>query len=188
MDVPIEPAPPEELPPLGLRIPGFGGAVLKMTLIPLSDRSPDREVVRLGVDITIVDPNRLVCYRGRRADSAQFAELADFLRHAMSDVAPQASADTFTMTSAGFMLSIPTSDDFKIDLLTSVIIDLDDEIADYDQTQFTTNRATLWAAIESAEAIAAAYRHEPPTPKLARRGTPKSKPKSKSNPRGCTKP
>lgn len=136
-----------------IRIPGTGGATFILRPVPISDRWPDREVPRMGLDITLADPGRVVTYRDRPMTEPDLRNLADFLHRAMAAPDPHVSTGTFTADETGLLMSIPTSDSMTVDLLISVVTDPATEVKDFDQMRFTTNRAALWGAVEAARRI-----------------------------------
>lgn len=55
---------------------------------------------------------------------------------------------TFTAAAAGVLISIPLSIAEDVDLQISLVVFLDEQIADYDQMRFTTQRAALWEPVQ----------------------------------------
>ncbi len=136
-----------------IRIPGLGGAALIVELMPVFERGELLETQRLGIDITLIDPTRLVRYFARPIEASDLRRLAGFLRKTIKDDNPETSHGVFTAERSGLMLSVPFSEGSEVEIDVAVRAD-DSDPDELDRLNFTTTRAALWGAAQAADAVA----------------------------------
>ncbi len=138
-------------------IPGDGGAALGFTPVAVIERSDDFEVQRPGVDVSLVDPGRVVTYRSRPITESELVDLHAFFTAAVLDPAPEVSAPTFQSGGLGLILSVPLSFDSRVDVNVLVTITDEGEVVDADEFRFTTTRTALLHAADRVRQIGATF-------------------------------
>ncbi len=134
-----------------IRIPGNGGAALIITPVPVAE-GPG--VGALKADITLLTPDRVVCYRDLSVTRSDLIELNALLRACMVDEHPEVSAPVVQWLGSGLHISVPISNDQDVDLMaTLVYTDPESGDVDPDPIRFTTGRAALWEPAERANHI-----------------------------------
>ena len=138
-------------------IPGDGGAALVFTPTLVIERGEVVEVQRPGVDVSLVDPTRVVTYRSRPISELDLVDLHAFFTAAVLDAAPEVSAPVFQSTGLGLILSVPLSDESRVDV--NVVVSVTDEgrIVDSHEFRFSTTRTALWHASETVRKIGATF-------------------------------
>lgn len=134
-------------------IPGGGGAALAFVPAHVIVRGEESEVQVLGVDISLVDPDRVVTHRSRPMAELDLIELHAFFRAAALDAAPEVSAPTFQSVGLGLMVSVPLSEESRADLSVVVSIAEDGHVVDTDDFRFTTTRTALLQAADRVRLI-----------------------------------
>lgn len=95
------------------------------------------------VDIELLAPTRLVRYLGRRLARQSLLDLSAAWMQAALDVHPELTVPTVQDEGAGLAVHIIESTPFTVTIDVLVVIDPDDEIADYDGIAFEIQRSVL---------------------------------------------
>lgn len=131
-----------------LRIAGQGGAGLFLDALALPGGSGGP---RLGLDLSILSPDRLVTYLSR-AVPADFGErLGIYLRDA--SVADEGDSSTFEEPDAGLLITMTPVDGMWVEMEVRIAEVLNDDVVEFDGINFETSRASLLVAAESAEQL-----------------------------------
>ncbi len=135
-----------------IRISGPGGAALVIQPVPAYERTDYWEVERIGINITLIDPERWVTFPRRFIGADTLPNLADFLSRAvvMEIAVP---LEPFEAPSAGVTVSAPACDDSLVNLRVSVVRYQDGPL-DLDEVDFMVTRVALWHAAEAAKTAA----------------------------------
>ncbi len=134
-------------------IPGGGGAALVFMPVQVIVRGEEFEVQGLGVDISLVDPERVATHRSRPMTELDLIELHAFFRAAALDAAPEVSAPTFQSVGLGLLLSVPLSEEARVDVSAVVSITNEGQVVDTDDFRFTTTRTALLQAADRVRLI-----------------------------------
>lgn len=127
----------------GLRIAGQGGAGIFMDALALPG-----DGVRIGMDIGILSPDRLVTYLARAVPDGFRERLGAFLRGA--SIADEGAARSFEEPSAGLLIYVTPVDAMWVEMEVRVIESLDADVAEFDGINFETSRASLLVAADAA--------------------------------------
>lgn len=133
----------------GMRIAGAGGAGMFMNSLALPAAGGG---LRLGIDVSILSPDRLVTYlaRGVAGDFPQ--RVGRFLRDA--SVADDGDAPRpFEEPEAGLLITVTPIDGMWAVMEVRIAENLDDDVVEFDGINFETSRASLLIAAEAAEAL-----------------------------------
>jgi|GEM_PF-6170415 len=136
-----------------VRIPGEHGQLIILDTVLVIRRLPDREELALGLDITVEDQWRSVCYRNRVITPVDLKNLHQFLKAAMTDLHPEITAPAFQSESAGLVLSVTASSELTIQLDVAVAEYLDDPEPEIGGILIEMTRAALGEPIDVAEAM-----------------------------------
>ena len=138
-------------------IPGDGGAALVFVPVLVIERGDVVEVQRPGVDVSLVDPGRVVTYRSLPITELDLVTLHAFFHAAVIDAAPEVSAPVFQSTGLGLILSVPLSVESRVDVNVVVSVTDEGEVVDTDEFRFSTTRTALWHASEAVRQIGAQF-------------------------------
>lgn len=138
-------------------IPGDGGAALVFTPTLVIERGDVVEVQRPGLDVSLVDPVRVVTYWSRPFTELDLVDLHAFFTATVLDAAPEVSAPVFQSTRLGLILSVPLSDESQVDVNVVVTVADEGRVVDTDEFRFSTTRTALWHASETVRRIGAAF-------------------------------
>ena len=138
-------------------IPGDGGAALVFTPTFVIERGDVVEVQRPGLDVSLVDPARVVTYRSRPITELDLVDLHAFFTAGVLDAAPEVSAPVFQSMGLGLILSVPLSDESQVDVNVVVTVTDEGRVVDTDEFRFTTTRTALWHASETVRRIGATF-------------------------------
>ena len=131
-----------------LRIAGQGGAGLFMNALALPGGS---ERLRLGLDVSILSPDRLVTYLARAVPDGFGERLGTYLRAA--SVADEGDSTAFEESEAGLLISITPMDGMWVEMEVRIAEVLDEDVVEFDGINFETSRASLLVAAESVEKL-----------------------------------
>lgn len=134
-------------------IPGDGGAVLRLAAVPIIERGEEFEIERPGLDISLIDPERIVTFRSRPFTALDAFDLHRFLTAAAIDPVPEVSAPTFQSVGLGLILTVPSSEDGRIDLNIAVSVVSEGYIIDTEEFRYTTTRTAVLLAADHTRAI-----------------------------------
>lgn len=133
----------------GLRIAGSGGAGFFIQSLRLPSETG---VPRLGVDMSILSPDRLVTYLAREVPPGFTEELGAFLREA--SVAEDGSpAESFEDGLSGIVISATPMDGMWVEFEVQVVMDLEQGVLEFDGINFETTRASLLLAAQAVERL-----------------------------------
>ena len=130
----------------GMRIAGEGGAGFFLDALALRG-----EGVRMGVDIGILTPDRLVTYLARTVPDDFRARLGGFLRSA--SMAEDGAVASFEDPVAGLLISVTPIDGMWVEMEVRVVEVLDADVAEFDGINFETTRASLLIAAEAVTTL-----------------------------------
>lgn len=135
---------------LSARIAGRGGAgfFIEPVIVPADDSS-----VGLGIDVSLLSPDRLCTYLARRTEQDLSGRLGDFLYRA-SVLDEVDEAITFQDTAAGLLIDVTPVDEMTLEMEVRIAQDLDDDVIDFDGLNFETERAAVLVAAETVRAFA----------------------------------
>ena len=128
-----------------LRIAGQGGAGLFMDPLALPGGSGG---LRLGLDVSILSPDRLVTYLARAVPDDFPERLGIYLREA--SVADEGDSSAFEEPEAGLLITITPVDGMWVEMEVRIAEVLDEDVVEFDGINFETSRASLLVAAESA--------------------------------------
>lgn len=128
------------------RLPGYGGAALYLRSHP----STAAGYSELSFDLALLQPTRLVQYRGRTCTTDFAHRLSEYMFSGAADVHPELSVETLSVPALGLAISYVGSTNVTVEIDVSVIDDLDEDDAGFDGLNFRTTRAVLAAAGHSA--------------------------------------
>ena len=131
-----------------LRITGQGGAALFMDACVLPGGSGG---LRLGLDVSILSPDRLVTYLARAVPDDFGERLGTHLRAA--SVADEGDSSAFEESEAGLLITITPVDGMWVEMEVRIAEVLNDDVVEFDGINFETSRASLLVAAESAEQL-----------------------------------
>lgn len=131
-----------------LRITGQGGAALFMGAFVLPGGSGG---LRLGLDVSILSPDRLVTYLARAVPDGFGERLGTYLRAA--SVADEGDSSAFEESEAGLLITITPVDGMWVEMEVRIAEVLNDDVVEFDGINFETSRASLLVAAESAEQL-----------------------------------
>lgn len=124
-----------------IRLLSSDGAALVLLPVLGPDRVDIPDVH--SVDIELLSPTRLVRYLGRRLSRQSLLDLSAAWMQAALDVHPELTVPTVQDGGAGLAVHIIESTPFTVTIDVLVVIDPDDEIADYDGIAFEIQRSVL---------------------------------------------
>ena len=133
----------------GVRIAGAGGAGMFMNSLALPAAGGG---LRLGIDVSILSPDRLVTYLARGVAGDFPERVGRFLR----DVSVADDGDAprpFEETEAGLLITVTPIDGMWTEMEVRIAENLDDDVVEFDGINFETSRASLLIAAEAAEAL-----------------------------------
>ena len=131
-----------------LRIAGQGGAALFMDALALPGGSGG---LRLGLDVGILSPDRLVTYLARAVPDDFPERLGAYLREA--SVSDDGASTPFEEPEAGLLISITPVDGMWVEMEVRIAEVLDEDVVEFDGINFETSRASLLVAAESSERL-----------------------------------
>ena len=131
-----------------LRIAGQGGAGLFMDALALPGGSGG---LRLGIDVSILSPDRLVTYLARAVPDDFPERLGIYLREA--SIADEGDSSAFEEPEAGLLITITPVDGMWVEMEVRIAEVLDEDVVEFDGINFETSRASLLVAAESAELL-----------------------------------
>ena len=131
-----------------LRIAGQGGAGLFMDDLTLPGGSGG---LRLGIDIGMLSPDRLVTYLARAVPDDFPERLGAYLREA--SVSDEGDSRPFEEPEAGLLISITPVDGMWVEMEVRIAEVLNDDVVEFDGINFETSRASLLVAAESVEQL-----------------------------------
>ncbi len=134
-------------------IPGGGGAALVLTPTPVIERGEVFEVEHPGVDISLIDPERVVTFRSRPLTELDLIDLHAFFTAAVLDAVPEVSAPTFQSAGLGLVLSVPLSQETRVDLNVVVTVVAEGLIVDTEEFRFTTTRTAVLLAADRVREV-----------------------------------
>ncbi len=136
-----------------VRISGRGGAALVIQPRTVFVHSDPWDLTRLGADLTLIDPARVVTYRDRILEPDFFGRLNGYLKE-VTELDHSESLGAFSSAGAGLTLSIPVSNENEVDVTISITMDQSGSETEFDEMQFTSPRAALWCACQASGRIA----------------------------------
>lgn len=131
-----------------LRIVGQGGAGFFLDALALPSRG---DSVQLGMDISILSPDRLATYLARVVSDQLPERLGSFLRQAST--AEEGAGGSFEDSTAGLLLAIKPIDGMWVEIDIQIAENLGDDVLEFDRINFETNRASLLIAAQAAESL-----------------------------------
>ena len=131
-----------------LRIAGQGDAGLFMGALALPGGSGG---LRLGIDVSILSPDRLVSYLARAVPDDFPERLGAYLREA--SVADEGDPNSFEEPEAGLLITITPVDGMWVEMEVRISEVLDEDVVEFDGINFETSRASLLVAAESVEQL-----------------------------------
>lgn len=132
----------------GIRIVGQGGAAVFMEALALPSQGRG---IQLGLDISILSPDRLVTYLARAVPDQFPDRLGAFLREA--SVADEGIVISFEEAVAGLLITTKPIDSMWVEMDIQVAENLEDDVLEFDGINFETNRASLLIAAQEAERL-----------------------------------
>lgn len=130
----------------GLRIAGGGGAGLFIDALALPGHG-----LRIGIDIGVLSPDRLVTYLARGVPDDFRERLGAFLRNA--SIADEGAVQSFEEPAAGLLISVTPVDGMWVEMEVRVVELLDADVTEFDGINFETSRASLLIAADAAEKL-----------------------------------
>jgi hypothetical protein len=138
-------------------IPCGGGAAFKLAAVSVIERGDVFEVERPGVDISLIDPERVVTFRSRPVTELDLIDLHTFLTAASLDAVPEVSAPTFQSLGLGLVLSVPLSEETRVDVNVVVTVVAQGLIVDTEEFRFTTTRTAVLLAADRVQKVGAVF-------------------------------
>ena len=84
-------------------------------------------------------------------------DLNAFFTAGVLDAVPEVSAPVFQSSGLGLMLSVPLSDESRVDVNVVVTVTDEGRVVGTDEVRFTTTRTALWHAGETVRRIGATF-------------------------------
>lgn len=138
-------------------IPGGGGAALVLAPVSIIEREKVFEVERPGADISLIDPERVVTFRSRPLTERDLTDLHAFFTSAALDAVPEVSAPTFQSVGLGLVLSVPLSEETRVDFNAVVTVVAQGSIVDTEEFRFTTTRTAVLLAAARVQKVGAVF-------------------------------